>query len=526
MSTLYRKYRPQSFSDVTGQEHIIKTITNEISTGQVAHAYLFSGPRGVGKTTTARLLAKAVNCTDRPEGNFEPCEKCISCQEITVGRNIDVIEIDAASQTGVDNVRENIIENSRFKPTKSKYKVFIIDEVHMLTTNAFNALLKTLEEPPAHVIFILATTELHDLPETVISRCQRFNFKKIKYEEMLARLESLTKEENVKVEKEVLDRIINKSDGCLRDAESLLGQVLSLNLKKITTEDAQLILPSSNVETILDFTDHLLNKESAEAINLINSLSENGANLEQFAYDLIEILRVIMIGQATNFVRFTTDYSEENNKKIKELAEKFPTKDITYLLEQIIDRRVQIKTSPLPQLPLELLVVKFSKPEETITPPPMVSASSKDTPLKNTTTPVAASTLLATPPTAKTSTLEISDPSRPTSNSPLKTTLDDIKNKWSEIVEEISTTHHSLTFILKMCGLQGIDRNGLCIAVPFEFHKDKLEEVKNKRAIEDIFEKKLNERVPFYCQIAPQNTAPENNNELNNLAAEFGGELV
>ena len=192
MPTIYRKYRPQKFSEVTGQEHIIKTIAGEIASGQIAHAYLFSGPRGTGKTTTARLLAKALNCEKRSEGNSEPCDNCLSCEEITGNRSIDVIEIDAASHTGVDNVRENIIDNAQFKPTKSKYKIFIIDEVHMLSTSAFNALLKTLEEPPAHVIFILATTELHKLPSTIISRCQRFNFHKIPTEQMRARLNALT----------------------------------------------------------------------------------------------------------------------------------------------------------------------------------------------------------------------------------------------------------------------------------------------------------------------------------------------
>jgi DNA polymerase-3 subunit gamma/tau len=178
MTTLYRKYRPQKFTDLVGQEYIVQTITNEIKLEHLAHAYLFSGPRGVGKTTLARLLAKAVNCSNRAKDTFEPCEECSSCQEITLGRNVDVIEIDAASQTGVDNVRENIIENAQYKPTKSPYKVFIIDEVHMLSTSAFNALLKTLEEPPAHCIFVLATTELHKLPATILSRCERFNFKK------------------------------------------------------------------------------------------------------------------------------------------------------------------------------------------------------------------------------------------------------------------------------------------------------------------------------------------------------------
>ncbi|MEK7131160.1 MAG: DNA polymerase III subunit gamma/tau, partial [Patescibacteria group bacterium] len=357
MSTIYRKYRPQQFTDVVGQEHIIKTITNEITTNKIAHAYLFSGPRGTGKTTLARLLAKSINCADKKEGGSEPCGACSSCVEVTNGHNIDVIEMDAATHTGVDNVRENIIENAQFKPTKSKYKVFIIDEVHMLSGGSFNALLKTLEEPPSHVIFILATTEPHKLPATIISRCQRFNFKRVGYDDMLKRLGEICHSEKIKVDKKVLERIINKSDGCMRDAESLLGQVLSLDLKSVGPEDAEMILPTSSVQAVLEFIDFILEKQAGAAIKMIQELVADGVNLEQFAYDCLEALRLLMILQVDPQTKnINTDYSDEALKALKKTSLKISPPQLVKMIESLISRRRDIKSAPMPQLPLELFV--------------------------------------------------------------------------------------------------------------------------------------------------------------------------
>lgn len=521
MPTLYRKYRPQTFADITGQEHIVQTIMSELSSDQIAHAYLFSGPRGVGKTTIARLLAKALNCTDRKKGASEPCDKCDSCREITAGRNIDVIEIDAASHTGVDSVRENIVENAQFKPTRSKYKIFIIDEVHMLSTSSFNALLKTLEEPPAHVVFILATTELHKLPATIISRCQRFNFKKIAYDDMLKRLKNICAEEKIKVNDDVLDRIVRKSEGGLRDAESLLGQIFSLNLKKITAEDAELILPVSKIEGVLDFVECLADKNSAAALAQIQKLVADGLSVDQFFNDLIEVLRQLMMSSAGQKMD-QADFSDEAAKKIKELAKKFSPSQIVVLLDRCLKRRLETKNAPIPELPLELLVVEYcaDKPDNDDKPTPSAPAETPQE-SKSATKIAAKETKSTLTSTIKHAFETISHKTAP------KTTLAEVTAKWDEVITKISEHYPSLVFILKMCQPVGLDENGLKVNAPFTLHRDKLNEAKNRKSIESVLENMFGENITFQAQVAAAPAAEKvPAGELQDLAAEFGGEVM
>ncbi|MFA6547429.1 MAG: DNA polymerase III subunit gamma/tau [Candidatus Magasanikbacteria bacterium] len=516
MSTLYRKYRPQVFGDIHDQEHIVKTITNEIAGNKIAHAYLFTGPRGVGKTTIARLLAKAVNCKDRKEGSFEPCNTCSSCTEIALGRNIDVIEIDAASHTGVDNVRENIIDNAQFKPTQSKYKIFIIDEVHMLSTSAFNALLKTIEEPPAHVLFILATTELQKLPATIISRCQRFAFKKISHEGMLKKLESICKQEKIKIEKSVLEKIINKSEGGMRDAESLLGQILTLNLKEISDEDIAAILPSSDLNSVLSFVEFIADQDSKSAIEHINKITDQGINLEQFTLDLIDILRQALIAQTGLDISNTINADKDTIAKIKKLSTKFLANKIIAMIDSVSIRKREIKQSPIPQLPLELFAVQFSVGENIVT---------------NTTNTENKKSIVEIKQTEETKPKNIVESIKSaignfTHNSPPKSTLEEIKAKWNEITSGLSKQNPSLTFVLRNCTLASVDETGLNIAFQFAIHKEKAEEAKTKKNLEDEIEKVLGERIRITCSVQAVEVATTNDTELNNLATEFGGEIV
>ncbi len=349
---LYRKYRPTNFDEVVGQDVIIRTLKNAILNDKISHAYLFAGPRGTGKTTIAKILAKVVNCENLT--NLNPCNKCDNCIQIISKQSTDIVEIDAASNNGVDEIRE-IRNKVNLVPSIGKYKVYIIDEVHMLTVGAFNALLKTLEEPPSHVIFILATTEPHKIPLTILSRCQKFDFKRIPTNKLVERLKTISNEENIDITEDALFEIARLSEGGMRDSISTLDQVLSYADDKITIEDVHEVNGTLTQEVLINFIDNIINKNILEVLKSIDNFNELGKNISKLSEEIIILLKNILISK--NVEKY---FDESHNATLyKQLGNNIDNNSLITLIDIFNEGIVKIKQSSDPKLILELLVIKY-----------------------------------------------------------------------------------------------------------------------------------------------------------------------
>ena len=356
---LYRVYRPKNFSDVVGQEHIVRTLKNQIENNNVGHAYLFCGTRGTGKTSTAKIFSRAVNCTNLH--NDEPCNECENCREILEDKTMDVVEIDAASNNSVDDIRE-LRENVKYSPAKAKYKVYIIDEVHMLSQGAFNALLKTLEEPPSYVIFILATTEPHKIPATILSRCQRFDFKRVTVKDISSRMRYICEKEGIEADEKALNLIARNSQGALRDALSILDQCISFEGNKISYNDVIELLGSVNIEQLFDLAESIIKEDTRKSLQILNDFIIWGKDVRNLVNDLIDHFRNLMVCKISNDLDEIISLPEETIDLLKQQAETIDTNNLIRILNILSEAQDGMKISSNPRVLMEVTMMKIAQP--------------------------------------------------------------------------------------------------------------------------------------------------------------------
>ncbi|MBI4458033.1 DNA polymerase III subunit gamma/tau [Candidatus Uhrbacteria bacterium] len=533
MSTLYRKYRPQTWADIADQEHVKMTLAAEVETGKIAHAYLFSGPRGVGKTTTARILARAVNCAARAAGKSEPCAECEHCLAAAENRSLDIIEIDAASHRGIDAVRENIIEHARFTPARAPFKVFIIDEVHMLTTEAFNALLKTLEEPPSHVMFILATTELHKVPATIVSRCQRFDFRKIGFAEVVGRLRDLAEREGCKVDDKAVEEIARRAEGSLRDAEGLLGKVLAVSDgKRVSYDDALSVLPRSNAAAVSEFVECLVKRDGRTALMTIGEGLEAGLDMEQFALDAVELLRKTLLAAVAGPESVAEEMDKETAARVGGWVA-VGAGELARMIEMLLEARARMKISHLQHLPLELAAVKVCGGGAGLSPSAAsgMAGGKGLVPESRGLVPSEASVPV---PTAKSE--GPVPPPKEEQKVPASADLEAVKAVWQEFIRKAGEENHSLPFVLGIGQPVDAEPGKVVLGFEFAFHRDKVNEEKNRRVLEKVLGELLGDKVRIDGILLEKSEAPQYSEParpsaavpqvLEGLVAAFGGKVV
>ena len=564
-----RKWRPRKFDEVVAQDHITTTLKNAILSARIAQCYLLCGPRGVGKTTTARILAKALNCSDRQ--GADPCDACESCQSIVTGTSMNVLEIDGASNNSVEDIRE-LREVVRYAATEGAYKIYIIDEVHMLSTAAFNALLKTLEEPPAHVVFIFATTEVQTVPDTILSRCQRFNFRRITAGQIAAHLRVIADVEDILADDRALFLLANRADGALRDAESLFDQVVSMNAEGISADVVEQVLGLVDRSIYFEVMDAIVEADPARVIDALDRAVEAGAEVEEFTHGLVELLRCILLAKVQESAA-KLDVAEEDKVNYETLGAAFATEDVMRMLQVLMDLEGELKRSMSPRFRLELALVRFALmgravdvgellmrikalEEGTVTH----SATGTKPPASSSTRPMTTSTQESRPsvrsippapskvdnvlkrPEIVESSSSVPSPTAektaPSVDSPSQSSLsfEQLSARWDELIDAVRAVQPALALFLKEASLLALEGKSIKLGFVSDDRFPMAQVVKNRESIEVICAERLGDVLRLNCVVVDggkkevgekKNTKmSEGDPTVKSILDTFDGELV
>lgn len=513
---LYRKWRPQTWEEVTGQPHVVATLRNALAAGKIAHAYLFAGPRGTGKTTTARLLAKAVNCLAE-ELAARPCGQCQHCQAVSQGRFLDLIEIDAASNTSVEDVRD-LRDKINFAPNQGRYKVYIIDEVHMLSTAAFNALLKTLEEPPPHAIFVLATTEVHKIPATVLSRCQRHEFRRIPVADIVALLRKISQAEKIAIEEDALVLIARQATGAMRDAISLLDQLASTG-ETITLAMAQAVLGTAASQAVLDLVQALIDERADLGLEIIQTALDAGSDARQFARQVVDYLRDVMLVKTQNADQ--VEATPEIRQVLEHHAEAFTIPQLLHTLRCFNQAASESRSLWQPSLPLEIAFLEAQtgpRPEGTAgipasAAPQGVRAASQ------------ASRAAAAPAASAVPAAPVESAARPAPAVPEMTQL------WQKILAQVRQANPTVYGILNSCQPFWARSDELVLNFASEIVKSKMEKAEYLELVGRVLQQVLNREVRVRCNVdtTRRDQIPagvDSNGMVAAAVRDLGGEIV